>query len=111
MSLALSCLSELKQLKFNICDLPSSFLCDSEVPGLQETITERIGDTLAYSCNFWTYHLFHSKLAYGIVTKVKTFLERQGVFWIEAMNLLELLPRCGEILDDLAEVRFKISML
>ena len=46
--LTLSCFRIMKsQLRFNICDLPSSFLLDSEVPDLNDRIRTNIGDGLS----------------------------------------------------------------
>jgi len=46
--LTLSCFRIMKsQLRFNICDLPSSFLLDSEVPDLKDRIRAKIGDGLS----------------------------------------------------------------
>ncbi|KIK51767.1 hypothetical protein GYMLUDRAFT_377599 [Collybiopsis luxurians FD-317 M1] len=98
--LADSCLSILhNQLKFNICNLPSSFIPDTEVPNFNELVAEKIGETLAYSCIFWGYHLFQSELGCETVERAEKFLETQGVFWIEAMSILKLLHTCGELLE------------
>jgi hypothetical protein len=91
----------MEQLKFNICDLPSSFLLDNKVPGLKETIQERIDDGLQYSCNYWGYHLSGSGLNEDIMHNLERFIGEKGIFWIEAMNLLGRLLWCIEILDSL----------
>ena len=39
-------------LKFNICNLPSSYLFDSEVPDLKNQIQQNISNFLQYSCRY-----------------------------------------------------------
>jgi len=44
----------MKELQFNMCDLPSSYLPDSDVSDLNDRVTNRISPELAYSCRFWS---------------------------------------------------------
>jgi hypothetical protein len=94
----------MKRLRFNICDLPSSFIPDAEVEGLGKRIEEQIGETLEYSCSFWAYHLTQCKLNNDIVEELKIFLEKKVIFWIEAMNLLCSLSQCGWMLQSILDV-------
>ncbi|CCO34802.1 Vegetative incompatibility protein HET-E-1 [Rhizoctonia solani AG-1 IB] len=45
------------ELRMNICDLPSSFVPDAKVEGLQARIKEKISPTLTYACRYWANHL------------------------------------------------------
>ncbi|KAF5371921.1 hypothetical protein D9757_011498 [Collybiopsis confluens] len=102
--LSIQCFREMQKLRFNICDLPSSFVADAEVKGLQEKIKERIGETLEYSCWFWGKHLLATgPLVGNIVNVVESFLETKGVYWIEAMSLTKALAKGGEVLGILIE--------
>ncbi|KAF5371936.1 hypothetical protein D9757_011493 [Collybiopsis confluens] len=97
--LSIQCFREMQKLRFNMCDLPSSFVADAEVKGLQEKIQERIGETLDYSCQFWGSHLLATgPLVENIINVVESFLETKGVYWIEAMSLTKALAKGGEVL-------------
>ena len=89
-------------LRFNICDLPSSFLFDSEVPDLRLRIQENISDVLQYSCRYWVQHM--SRAASGdrdsLQTRIVEFLHVRVLFWIEVMNLLGSLAQCSIMLQN-----------
>jgi hypothetical protein len=46
-------------LRFNICNLTSSYLLDSEVENLKQLVEENIlrNAGLEYACRYWTSHL------------------------------------------------------
>ncbi|KAF9547027.1 hypothetical protein CPC08DRAFT_715892 [Agrocybe pediades] len=76
-----------KELRFNICDLETSFLFDSDVPDLQQKIERNISDALFYSCKHWGNHLVRSIFAEDIHTKLVCFLETRLLFWMEVLNV------------------------
>ncbi|KIK64688.1 hypothetical protein GYMLUDRAFT_981954 [Collybiopsis luxurians FD-317 M1] len=94
----------LDKLKFNICDLPSSFLRDAEVEGLDGKIKENVGDSLEYCCRHWSDHVKMAQPKNTLMPDLQEFLQEKGVFWIEVMSLMRLLPRCGEILEGVLQV-------
>lgn len=56
--LAGGCLETMSQeLKFNICALETSYLLNSQVPGLPDTVKSKINSKLDYVCTYWTNHL------------------------------------------------------
>ena len=78
------------ELCFNICSLKSSYLCNSDIPNLAQTIKQSISPALSYSCRYWASHVwqatsFHSKVA----AQVKQFLDQQFLFWIEVLSLMK----------------------
>ncbi|KAF5373835.1 hypothetical protein D9758_000999 [Tetrapyrgos nigripes] len=95
--LARGCFDQMeRKLHFNICSLPSSFLSDSKVAGLNEAITQKLGGAVQYSCIFWGYHLTEGeKLNVGM----EKFLQKKILFWIEAMNLMGKMSECIRTLD------------
>jgi len=106
-----SCFRIMKtHLRFNICDLPSSFLLDSEVPDLQDRIRTNIGDNLRYSCLHWAQHLTQTSSGVGR-REIGDFLRLKVLFWIEAMNLLDSRARCTPILQQARECILKVRML
>ena len=93
--LAQSCFRIMKsKLKFNICDLPSSFLFDSEVLDLSNRVNANISEVVKYSCRHWAHHVTQAT-ANSLQDCISEFLDIRVLFWIEAMNLLGLSGRCS----------------
>ncbi|KAJ7696256.1 hypothetical protein B0H17DRAFT_1269394 [Mycena rosella] len=61
-----------KLLRFNVCNLPSSFLLNKDDKGLADRVETNISSKLRYACLHWAAHL---------ALKV--------LFWMEAMHLLK----------------------
>ncbi|KAH7877063.1 WD40-repeat-containing domain protein [Lentinula edodes] len=106
LDLTFSCFTIMEKLRFNICNLHSSLIADSEVKDLNERVAENIGETLKYCCQFWNYHFLKcSQSSYEeVLGKLELFLKQKGIYWIEAMSVMKLLPRCGEIITLLLKV-------
>ncbi|KAG8687050.1 hypothetical protein FRC11_007892 [Ceratobasidium sp. 423] len=75
------------QLRFNICNLPSSFIADKEVEGLEKRIKSTISDTLMYACHYWGNHLQNSVPSELLLDLLQDFLSRKLLFWMEVLNL------------------------
>jgi len=106
-----SCFRIMKShLRFNICDLPSSFLLDSEVPDLNDRIQANIGDSLRYSCLHWAQHMSQTSSGDGW-REIGDFLQLNVLFWIEAMNLLDSQARCTPMLQQARECISKVKIL
>ena len=75
-------------LRFNICGLETSYLCNSEVVGLEKKVEENIPPHLLYACRFWATHLqdagFDSELL-QLVRRLVTGV--QILFWLEALGV------------------------
>ena len=100
-------------LCFNICQLPSSFLLDCQVPDLALRIQEKISDVLRYCSHYWAQHLVQAaedKLSVlsGCIVQ---FLNKHVLFWIEAMNLLESSALCPLILQQARKRLLKVKAL
>ena len=93
-----SCFRIMKSgLCFNICNLPSSFLFDSEVPNLQLEVEDKICDSLRYACQYWAEHMVQATPSEhkALQAHVVDFLHTCVLFWIEAMNLLQVSSQCA----------------
>ena len=109
--LAHSCFRIMKShLRFNICDLPSSFLLDSEVSNLKDRIRANIGEGLRYSCLHWAQHFAQASSGDGR-REIGDFLQLGVLFWIEAMNLLESRAQCAPMLQQARECILKVRIL
>ena len=89
-----------ESLRFNMCNLASSFLLDEEDEGLPERVKSNIGPELRYACQYWAAHLAsvrHDRQ--GDVQQLSglllEFCSLKVLFWMEAMNLLKLDCRVG----------------
>lgn len=94
----------LSNLCFNMCTLTSSFLLDTEVVNLRDTLAARIGETLVYCCHFWSFHLMESNLDQQMIVNFGEFLKEKGIFWIEAMSLQNQLGKGGEYMENVLHV-------
>jgi len=86
--LAHSCLSLLlNDLKFNICGLETSYLANSDVHNLKSQIAKHISPPLLYACCYWDHHLAHRDFESGFFNKLRTFFEKNFLFWLEVLSL------------------------
>ena len=77
-------------LRFNICDLETSYRLNSEVPDLEERLKEAIPTHLSYSCRFWAAYLsevFVTDIKDDIVLQLRPFLHDRVLYWFEVMSL------------------------
>jgi DNA polymerase III delta prime subunit len=86
--LAHSCLGlMLNDLKFNICELESSYLANRDVPDLDSRIAKHIPPALSYACVFWANHLEHLGFLEDLLTKLESLFEAKFLFWLEVLSL------------------------
>ena len=100
----------LKELHFNMCNLPSSFLNDNEVPNLKTCIQEQVSDVLQYACHHWEQHIVKAKFDKHkhIVYKIEEFLKIHVIFLIEIMNLFQESQNCHLMLQQVHEYIMKV---
>ena len=86
--MAHSCLSILLDgLKFNICQLETSYLANKDVTDLEVRVDNYIPPALLYACRHWDDHLEHIGFETGLFGKLQTFFETKLLFWLEALSL------------------------
>jgi hypothetical protein len=79
-------------LRFNICDLKSSYLPNSKDPGLKERIKKCIHPHLSYSSRFWTSHVQTMAFNKELAKEVKSFFDNERLFfWLELLALINAL--------------------
>ncbi|KAH8801229.1 quinon protein alcohol dehydrogenase-like superfamily [Flagelloscypha sp. PMI_526] len=99
--LAQSCLSWMQgNLKFNICNIESSFTTNDDL----STSLDSIGESLAYACRHWWAHLkgCPETVQKGMRPTICQMMEKKGIFWIEVMTLLGDERHCRDILTEIA---------
>lgn len=86
-----------KSLRFNICELPSSFLPDDKVPNLDQRIEKNISIPLRYAARYWADHLLYTEQdekREALQKSINDFCSLKVLFWVEAMNLLGFKTEC-----------------
>jgi len=88
--LALASLGVMEQgLRFNICDLESSYLPNREDTGLPQRVKTSIPPHLSYSCRFWATHVEKTDFDDELARATRSFMDDERLlFWIEALGLL-----------------------
>ncbi|EJD02306.1 WD40 repeat-like protein [Fomitiporia mediterranea MF3/22] len=94
------------ELKFNICNLETSHLPNSDVRDLAGRIQNYIPQELQYSCLYWLEHMSRSpaEAVYDSSIEQKllrVFCQATSLYWLEALSLLSKLNAAVSILRDL----------
>ncbi|CAE6509194.1 unnamed protein product [Rhizoctonia solani] len=76
-----------EKLRFNICNLTTSFLPDEQVENLQERVKESISPTLGYVCRYWGSHLGLAPRSESLEGLLEEFLSNRLLFWMEVLSL------------------------
>jgi len=99
-----------ENLRFNICDLKSSYLRNSDVPGLDSLVTQYIPPHVSYSSRFWAGHLAETAFDMRIFERLRYFMQIQFLFWLEVLSLTKLVNLASSMLGILADwVRVRFS--
>ena len=106
--LANGCFDVMKaQLRFNICNLESSFVFDKDVPDLEDRIRKNISPALSYACRYWAEHLQKSNSSEVVHKNLDNFLRKQLLFWMEVLNLEQRIVMGA---DMLRQVQLKVRI-
>jgi hypothetical protein len=85
-------------LRFNICDLESSFVLDEEVPEISARIDKAISPQLFYACRYWGDHVEYAGTSETLYSLVEDFLSRRLLFWVEVLNMKQCISVGGLML-------------
>ncbi|KAG9120649.1 hypothetical protein FRC07_003785 [Ceratobasidium sp. 392] len=72
---------------FNICNLESSYLFDSDVPDLSIRIDKIVSKELFYACRYWESHLELAADSQDLGNMLLEFLSERFLLWMEVMSL------------------------
>jgi hypothetical protein len=97
------------QLRFNICNLESSFVFDKDVPDLEDRVRKYISSTLSYACQYWAEHLKRGNFSEVVHKNLDEFLMKQLLFWMEVLNLKKWMTMGPDILRQ-AQNGLKVSI-
>jgi hypothetical protein len=88
--LTLGCFRIMKAgLRFNICELETSYVSNNNIHDLNSRIQNHIPDHLAYACHFWVDHLQKTNFTPTVLSNVDDFLSHQLLFWLEVLSLVK----------------------
>jgi len=97
--LANGCFDLMKaELRFNICNLVSSFVFDEDVPDLEARVKEYISPALSYASRYWGEHLAQANFSEATHEHLTDFLTKRLLFWMEVLNLKRQVVMGAEIL-------------
>ncbi|CAE6363553.1 unnamed protein product, partial [Rhizoctonia solani] len=84
--------------KFNICELESSYVLDSQVPDLGRRVEMSIPRELRYACRHWAYHLAEVNDLAELTVITKEFFSKRLLLWMEVMNLTNYMHEGANII-------------
>ncbi|KIM23657.1 hypothetical protein M408DRAFT_252717, partial [Serendipita vermifera MAFF 305830] len=84
----LACLRTMRtHLRFNICDVKSSYKRNTEIVNLDRRVKECIPHYVSYSAYYWVKHLKETGFDEEILGYVEYFMQNQFLFWLEVLSL------------------------
>jgi NACHT domain len=89
-------------LRFNICDIPSSYLRNDDVDDIFERVEKYISPQLSYSCRFVADHLIDIGYQQDIAEEVGCFIDERFFYWLEVLSLTKHVSIASEILLSMA---------
>ena len=104
-------------LHFNIGEISSSSIFNSQDQELAARVNTNISAVLKYACCYWASHLAQTRPLVidgdDFSDYISNFLQIHILFWIEAMHLLRLSDQCKIILQHASEwvLKVKITLL
>ncbi|KZP32870.1 WD40 repeat-like protein, partial [Athelia psychrophila] len=87
---SIGCLRIMKRLlRFNICNLKTSYLMNRDVQDLPDRIQTCIPQSLAYACRFWGEHLRHANTPdREVQALILEFFQVSFLYWLEVLSLI-----------------------
>ena len=74
-------------LRFNICDIESSYLANKDIHNLEARVAEHLPPALSYACRFYGDHIEHVDFEANLFRKLRDFFKTKFLFWLEALSL------------------------
>ncbi|KIM32666.1 hypothetical protein M408DRAFT_184821 [Serendipita vermifera MAFF 305830] len=97
--LTIACLRTMKNvLRFNICDLETSYFRNSDIPNIAARVEEHIPPGLSYSCLFWASHLKDTPFGLGELRYLEDFMNKQFLHWLEVLSLMKRVNAASSML-------------
>ncbi|KAF7975275.1 hypothetical protein HWV62_10164 [Athelia sp. TMB] len=102
--LARACLRILSSgLKFNICELPSSYTTNTTLEDLPDRVAEHIGPVLGYAGRFLGRHLGYTPYDQIVLKGLQALLKQKFLYWLEVLSLLKLMGEASKLFNSVHE--------
>ena len=75
------------RLRFNICNLETSFVQNQDVPDLVKRMNDNMPPELEYACMYWSQPLVETMTDNALLEAVSVFAYHRLLFWLEVMSL------------------------
>ncbi|TFK18865.1 WD40 repeat-like protein [Coprinopsis marcescibilis] len=97
----------LEELKFNMCDFPTSHQKNTTVPDLQERVERCVGSPVIYAVRFWMDHVRMVPVEEGevgeVIGMVKRLLYEKLLYWFEVLSVVGEMYAASPLLQTLLE--------
>ena len=89
------CFKQMKKgLRFNICDLETSFVMNKDVVRLEERVRNNIPTSLKYACQNWALHLRDVPYSEQLSEYLHDFAYESLLYWVEVLSFTGSLYIC-----------------
>ena len=89
------CFNQMREgLRFNICDLETSFAMNKDVVHLDERVKNNIPPSLQYACQNWDLHLRDVPYSEQLSEYLHDFVYNSLLYWVEVLSLTGSLYTC-----------------
>jgi hypothetical protein len=86
------------ELRFNICQLETSYNKNCDVHDLEDRIEKHIPAHLSYACCYWEDHAREMIFEPRVVDILNVFLQEHFLHWLEALSLIGQLSSASSAL-------------
>ena len=83
-----------KGLRFNICDLETSFAMNEDMVHLEERVQNNISTSLLYACQNWALHLHDVPYSEQLSDSLHYFAYNSLLYWVEVLSLTGSIYTC-----------------
>lgn len=102
--LALACCRAMDNgLRFNICNLESSYIANPDVPDIKARIEQNISGPLRYACWYWADHLQAGYCDSEVLDAFQRFSQVNFLFWLEVMSLTTRMDAAASMIASLTD--------
>ncbi|TFK70163.1 WD40 repeat-like protein, partial [Pluteus cervinus] len=79
-----------QQLRFNICNISSSFQLNNEILDLSQRISTCVSEELRYSAQYWIKHMIECQASYRDYENLLSLLidNEKVIYWMEVISIL-----------------------
>ncbi|KAF7967331.1 hypothetical protein HWV62_34689 [Athelia sp. TMB] len=85
------------RLKFNVCELPSSYTTNTALIDLPDRVERFIGPLLAYAARFLSLHLEHTLYDQTVLEGLMALLKENFLHWLEVLSLVKQISTASRL--------------